>query len=61
MNIKKILATLVLVPAIAFAWQPTKPITVIYPNGPGAGNEISFKIVSDIVERNTGAKFVSDY
>jgi tripartite-type tricarboxylate transporter receptor subunit TctC len=61
MNIKKILAVLVLVPAIAFAWQPTKPITVIYPNGPGAGNEISFKIVSDIVERNTGAKFVSEH
>jgi len=45
----------------AHAWQPTRPITVIYPNGPGAGNEISFKIVSDIVERNTGAKFVSEY
>jgi tripartite-type tricarboxylate transporter receptor subunit TctC len=45
----------------AHAWQPTKPITVIFPNGPGAGNEISFKIVSDIVDRNTGAKFVADY
>ncbi len=61
MNIKKILAVLVLAPAIAFAWQPTKPITVIYPNGPGAGNEISFKIVADIVERNTGAKFVAEH
>lgn len=61
MNIKKILATLVLLPAIAFAWEPTKQITVIYPNGPGAGNEISFKIAADIVERNTGAKFVSEY
>ena len=61
MNIKKILAILVLVPTLAFAWQPSKPITVIYPNGPGAGNEISFKIVADIVERNTGAKFVSEH
>ena len=61
MNIKKILAALVLLPAIAFAWEPTKQITVIYPNGPGAGNEISFKIAADIVERNTGAKFVSEY
>jgi tripartite-type tricarboxylate transporter receptor subunit TctC len=34
---------------------------VIYPNGPGAGNETSFKIVSDIVEKNTGAKFVTEY
>jgi tripartite-type tricarboxylate transporter receptor subunit TctC len=61
MNIKKILTILILVPAIAFAWQPSKPITVIYPNGPGAGNEISFKIVADIVERNTGTKFVSEH
>ena len=30
MNIKKILATLVLLPAIAFAWEPTKTVTVIY-------------------------------
>jgi len=61
MNIKKILAVLILLPAMAFAWEPTKQITVIYPNGPGAGNEISFKIAADIVERNTGAKFVSEY
>jgi tripartite-type tricarboxylate transporter receptor subunit TctC len=61
MDIKKILAILVTVPAMAFAWQPSKPITVIYPNGPGAGNEISFKIVADIVERNTGTKFVSEH
>jgi len=61
MNIKKILAALVIVPVMAFAWQPTRPITVIYPNGPGAGNEISFKIVSDIVDRATGAKFVAEY
>ena len=30
---------------IAAAWQPTKPVTVIFPNGPGAGNEISFTIL----------------
>jgi tripartite-type tricarboxylate transporter receptor subunit TctC len=41
----------------AFAWQPTKPITVIFPNGPGAGNEISFFFVADIVSSKTGAKF----
>jgi tripartite-type tricarboxylate transporter receptor subunit TctC len=58
---KKLLALLLLVPILAFAWQPTKPITVIFPNGPGAGNEISFRIVADIIEKNTGAKFVSEY
>ena len=45
----------------AVAWQPTKPVTVIFPNGPGAGNEISFRIVADIVEKSTGAKFVSEH
>jgi len=59
---KKLVATiLVFASAMAFAWEPTKQITVIYPNGPGAGNEISFKIVADIIEKNTGAKFVSEY
>ena len=45
----------------ALAWQPTKPVTVVFPNGPGAGNEISFRIVADIVEKKTGAKFVPEY
>jgi tripartite-type tricarboxylate transporter receptor subunit TctC len=58
---KKILTILALLPALAFAWQPTKPVTVIFPNGPGAGNEISFRIVAEIVEKKTGAKFVPEY
>jgi tripartite-type tricarboxylate transporter receptor subunit TctC len=58
---KKLLALLLLVPVLAFAWQPTKSITVIFPNGPGAGNEISFRIVADMIEKNTGAKFVAEY
>lgn len=45
----------------AWAWQPTKPVTVVFPNAPGAGNEISFRIVADIVEKSTGAKFVPEY
>ena len=47
-NILSVLIALFMVPA--FAWQPTKPVTVIFPNGPGAGNEISFRIVAKIVE-----------
>ena len=47
---KKLLLAILLAPALAFAWQPTKPITVIFPNGPGAGNEISFRIVAAQVE-----------
>jgi tripartite-type tricarboxylate transporter receptor subunit TctC len=62
MNIKKILAlAAVTLPALAMAWQPTKPVTVVFPNGPGAGNEISFRIVADQVEKKTGVKFVSEY
>ena len=52
---------LMLITTSALAWQPTKPITVIFPNGPGAGNEISFRIVADQVEKATGAKFVAEY
>lgn len=54
---KKLLAILMLVPSLVFAWQPTKPITVIFPNGPGAGNEISFFFAADIVSKKTGAVF----
>jgi tripartite-type tricarboxylate transporter receptor subunit TctC len=60
MRILKFLA-LMLFTSTAWAWQPTKTVTVIFPNGPGAGNEISFRIVADIVEKQTGAKFVPDY
>jgi tripartite-type tricarboxylate transporter receptor subunit TctC len=58
---KKLLCILALIPALSFAWQPTKPITVIFPNGPGAGNEISFFFVADIVSKNTGATFKREH
>ena len=58
--LKKIIVA-ALLPITAWAWQPTRPITVIFPNGPGAGNEISFRIVASIVERQTGTKFNSEY
>lgn len=61
MNIKKLLAIAALVPSLAFAWQPTKPITVIFPNGPGAGNEISFFFAADAVSKKTGAQFVREH
>lgn len=62
MNIKKFLAiAAVTLPGLVWAWQPTKPVTVIFPNGPGAGNEISFRIVADQVEKKTGVKFVPEY
>ncbi len=54
---KKLLAILIFLPSMAFGWQPTKPINVIFPNGPGAGNEISFFVVADIVTKKTGITF----
>lgn len=59
---KKFLAILALVPTLVFAWEPTKPVTVIFPNGPGAGNEISFRIVAKIVEeKNPAFKWNPEY
>jgi tripartite-type tricarboxylate transporter receptor subunit TctC len=51
---KKLLSILLLVPVLAFAWAPEKgkPVTVIVGNVPGAGNEVSFRILAEIVEKN---------
>lgn len=59
--LKKLFYTMLLIPIAASAWQPTKSVTVVFPNGPGAGNEISFRIVADQVERQTGVRFVPEY
>lgn len=50
---KRILAVLLLVPALAWAWQPPagKPITATVGFAPGSGNEVSFRIVSSLVEK----------
>jgi tripartite-type tricarboxylate transporter receptor subunit TctC len=62
-NMKKLLATIILatVSFMAQAWTPSKPITVVVPNAPGAGNEIAFRILAKQVEKNTGVAFVFDY
>jgi tripartite-type tricarboxylate transporter receptor subunit TctC len=38
-------------------WQPTKPVTVVVGNTPGAGNEIAFRKLAEIVQK-TNPKFV---
>lgn len=44
---------------VAWAWQPTKPISVLVPSAPGAFIENSFRILSKIVEeQNPGVTFV---
>lgn len=46
---------------LGFAWEPTKPITanMNMPAGSPADNE--FRIISQQVEKNTGAKFIANY
>lgn len=52
MSIKKILVALAFLPAMAMAWQPTKPVQVIIGFAPGSGNEIAFRKAASIVEQN---------
>ena len=51
MSIKKLLITVLLVPIIAFAWEPVKPVTVVIGNTPGAGNEMAFRKLAEIVQK----------
>jgi tripartite-type tricarboxylate transporter receptor subunit TctC len=59
MSIKKLLITALLVPVLAFAWEPAKPVTVVIGNTPGAGNEMAFRKLAEIVQkRNTNFVYV---
>ena len=51
MLIKKLLIAAVLVPVLAWAWEPTRPVTVIIGNTPGAGNEMAFRKLAEIVQK----------
>lgn len=52
-----LLAAAAIVPFAAAAWEPTKPVTVYVGNTPGAGNEIAFRKLAELVQRNN-PKFV---
>lgn len=56
-SMKKILSILLLLPCLVLAWEPTKPVTVIVGNTPGAGNEIAFRKLAEIVQKSN-PKFV---
>jgi len=60
MSIKKILAIALLLPGLAVAWQPTKPVTVVIPFNPGSGNEMAFRSVIAPLERK-GFNFVIEH
>lgn len=56
---KKLLTLLLLLPALSYAWEPTKPVNVYIGFAPGSGNEMSFRGVSSIIERqNKNVNFV---
>ena len=50
---KHIIAALVLIPTLAWAWQPPagKPVTATVGFAPGSGNEVSFRIIAAQAER----------
>jgi tripartite-type tricarboxylate transporter receptor subunit TctC len=52
-----LLAAAAIVPFAAAAWEPTKSVTVYVGNTPGAGNEIAFRKLAELVQRNN-PKFV---
>jgi tripartite-type tricarboxylate transporter receptor subunit TctC len=56
---KRILAVLLLVPALAWAqWAPNKSVNATVGFAPGSGNEISFRKASEIVSKqNPGVTF----
>lgn len=51
MSIKKLLIAALVVPVMAFAWEPSKPVQVIIGNTPGAGNEMAFRKLAEIVQK----------
>jgi tripartite-type tricarboxylate transporter receptor subunit TctC len=51
MSIKKLLIATLLVPVMAFAWEPTRPVQVVIGNTPGAGNEMAFRKLAEIVQK----------
>jgi tripartite-type tricarboxylate transporter receptor subunit TctC len=48
---KKLIAILLLIPTLVFAWEPTKPVIVYIGNVSGAGNELAFRKLSGIIQK----------
>jgi len=56
---KKILLALLFAPLMAWAWQPTKPVTVVIGFQPGSGNEVGFRALAAQVQKaNPDANFI---
>ena len=48
---KRLLVLLLMLPVMVLAWEPTRPVTVVIGNAPGAGNELAFRKLSQIINR----------
>ena len=48
---KRLLLLLLILPIMALAWEPTRPVTVVIGNAPGAGNEIAFRKLAQIINK----------
>jgi tripartite-type tricarboxylate transporter receptor subunit TctC len=47
----KIFLTILMLPAMAWAWHPTKPVNVVVGFAPGSLNETTFRVVAQQVQR----------
>lgn len=56
---KKLLFTILMVPFLACAWEPNKPVQALIGFAPGSGNEVSFRKASSIVtKQNPDVNFI---
>ena len=60
MKFIKLFAVTLLFSSSAFAWTPTKDVTMIVPFPPGSGNDLIARSLSEAVTRNTGVKIIVD-
>lgn len=59
MFIRKFIVAMLLLPIAAWAWEPTKPVTVIIGFQPGSGNEVGFRVLATAVQKaNPNFKYV---
>lgn len=49
---KRLLVLLLMLPVVVWAWEPTRPVTAVIGNAPGAGNELAFRKLTQIINRN---------
>lgn len=48
---KFIAAIMIMCSSVAYAWEPPKTVTVVVGNQPGAGNELAFRVLANIVQK----------